>query len=188
MNIKIEDIENILEFEIDSSIKERFEKYNFNYDLLTEAEMNDYLVNVVNVLTNDIVRSGEHRINEWESGWGENLTKFKLTKDINDLVPRYHSKNKYVRWNKQIVKPQDVNFDYNIHTIFIDSILKHYFNNVDSIFEFGCGPGYHLLRLKDIFTDKNLYGSDWTVASQELIKEINNVLNTSINSFNLNVI
>ena len=186
MNIKIKDVENILGFEIDNSIKEKFNTYNFNYDLLTETEMNDYLVEVVNTLTRDIVRSGEHRINEWENGWGENLNKFKSTKDINDLVPRYHSKNKYVRWNKQIVKPQDSGFDYNIHTIFVDSILLHYFNDVNNIFEFGCGPGYHLLRLKEYFTDKQLHGSDWTVASQNIIKEINSILNTSINEFNLN--
>jgi hypothetical protein len=186
MKVEIIDIEKVLGFKINSAVRDRFNVLNFEYDLLTDEEMNNYLVEVVNVLTNDIVRSGEHRINDWEKGWGENLAKFILTKDINDLIPRYHSKNKYVRWNRQIVKPRDPNFDYNIHTIFVDSILLHYFNDVDDVFEFGCGPGYHLLRLKDYFVGKQLHGSDWTIASQDLIKEINNVLGTSINGFNLN--
>lgn len=186
MKINIEDIENILGFTLEKDIREQFCKCNFNYFPLTEKEYNDYLVDVVNVLMKDIVKSGEHRIDDWENGWGENLNKFIASNNIEDLKPRYHSKNKLVRWNKQVVNPECSNFDYNIHKIFVDSIIKHYLKDVNNIFEFGCGPGYHLLRIKDYFPTKNLYGADWTVASQNLIAEINSKLNTNITGFNLN--
>jgi len=185
MKINIEDIENILGFSLEKDIREQFCKYNFNYFPLTEKEYNDYLVDVVNVLMKGIVKSGEHRIDDWENGWGENLNKFIASNNIEDLKPRYHSKNKLVRWNKQVVNPECPNFDYNIHKIFVDSIIKHYLKDVNNIFEFGCGPGYHLLRIKDYFPTKNLYGADWTVASQNLIAEINSKLNTNITGFNL---
>ena len=185
MKINIEDIENILGFSLEKDIREQFCKCNFNYFSLTEKEYNDYLVDVVNVLMKDIVKSGEHRIDDWENGWEENLNKFIASNNIEDLKPRYHSKNKLVRWNKRVVNPECPNFDYNIHKIFVDSIIKHYLKDVNNIFEFGCGPGYHLLRIKDYFPTKNLYGADWTVASQNLIAEINSKLNTNITGFNL---
>jgi hypothetical protein len=37
----------------------------------------------LNVLNSDITVSGKHRIDEWEKGWGENLNKFKDSKNIN---------------------------------------------------------------------------------------------------------
>jgi hypothetical protein len=186
MEIIIKDIETILGITVDSDIVERFKNYNFNYDYLTSEEMNNYLVDVVDILTKDIVRVGKHRISDWENCWLENLNKFTETKNTKDLIPRYHSKHRYNRWKQSIIKPHDINFDYNIHTIFIDSIIKHYFKNMTDIFEFGCGPGYHLLRIKDYFKLKKLHGSDWTVTSQNLIVEVNKKFNTSINGFNFN--
>jgi hypothetical protein len=184
MKIEIEDIESILGFQIDDTDKKKYDQYNLQYEFLTDIELNNYLVDVINVLTNDITRSGEHRINECEKGWGENLENFIRTKDIFELIPKYHSKRDYVRWKQSIIKPVDKKFDYYIHTIFVDSIIKHYLRDCENIYEFGCGPGYHLVRLQEQCPDKQFYGADWTVASQNLINTINKKLKTSIKSFN----
>lgn len=184
MKVELKDIENILGFSINEDLKNKCSNYNLNFDYLNDKELNDYLVDVINVLTNDIVKSGEHRINEWEKGWNENLENFIKTKDFFDLIPKYHSKRNFVRWQQAIIKPEDKKFDYLIHTIFVDSIIRHYLQSCDNIFEFGCGPGYHLLRLSEQLPNKIFYGADWTKASQNIIKTINNKLNTDIKSFN----
>lgn len=186
MKVELKDIENIIGFSINEDIKNKFFNYNLNFDFLNDKELNDYLVDVINVLTNDILKSGEHRINEWEKGWNENLENFIKTKDFFDLIPKYHSKRNFVRWQQAIIKPEDKRFDYLIHTIFVDSIIRHYFQSCDNIFEFGCGPGYHLLRLSEQLPNKTFYGADWTKASQNIIKTINNKLNTDIKGFNFN--
>lgn len=186
MKIELNEIEDITGFSIDETLKTKYQNYNLNYNLLTDKEFNDYLVDVVNVLTSDIVKSGEHRIEEWEIGWNENLQNFLNTKDFLDLIPKYHSKRNYVRWKQTIIKPEDKKFDYYIHTIFVDSIIKYYLKNCDNIFEFGCGPGYHLVRLREQLPDKNFFGADWTKASQDTIKSINEKLNINITGVNFN--
>ena len=186
MKIELHEIENIIGFPIDETSKNRYQNYNLNYELLNEKELNDYLVDVINVITNDIVKSGEHRIHEWEKGWNENLENFLTTKDFFDLIPKYHSKRNYVRWKQNVIKPEDKKFDYYIHIMFVDSIIKHYLQNCNNIFEFGCGPGYHLVRLQEQLPDKNFFGADWTKASQNTIKSINDKLSTNITGFNFN--
>lgn len=188
MSIKInaEDISNILGFNIDNDISKRINNFNLEYEPLTKKEMEEYLINVLNVLTDDIVKSGAHRINDWERGWGENLETYKSTQDSNYLIPKYHCKNKYVRWMGNIVNPITPSFDYKIHICFIDAILHHYLKDgYNSVYEFGCGPAYHLLRLREARPDLKLTGLDWTTSSQKLIKEINKTLTHPIEAHRL---
>jgi len=184
--ITYKNFEEILGFELGEKLKQTITEYSLEYRELTTLERDSYILHVINVLTGDITKAGDHRIMEWENGWGENLNKFIKTKNIDDLIPRYHGKNRIVRWMGDVVMPITENFDYKIHICFVDAILQHYLKNVDNVFEFGCGPAYHLIRLNEFNKYLNLNGSDWTKSSQDIIKEINKVLDTNINGFNLN--
>lgn len=177
------DISNILgNIEIPDFVKNRMDSDPLYYLNLTDDEYQDYLIDVLSVLLDDITKSGKHRLIEWENGWNENYEQFLKTNDINFLIPKYHGKKKYVRWMGKIVKSITENFDYKIHINFIDSILHHYLNDIENVYEFGCGPAYHLLRLSDIRPDLNLFGLDWAKSSQNIIFEINHLLNKNINS------
>jgi hypothetical protein len=177
----------ILGFEISKYNSDRINNYNLLYEDLTLHEKEKYFIHVLEVLTSEIVKSGSHRIDDWEKGWGENLELFKNTHNIDSLIPKYHGKNRYVRWMGDIVNPLTENFDYKIHICFIDSILDRYISSdICNIYEFGCGPGYHLLRLRDRRPDLSLHGLDWAVASQNLISEINKNLNSRIIPYNFN--
>ena len=153
IKIKHIDIENILGFEVSKELRNRIDEYNLEYRYLTKDERDEYILNFVNVITNDITISGEHRISEWEKGWGENLNKFRETKNIEDLIPRYHGKNRIVKWMGEPVMTLVDNFDYKIHICLVDAILQHYLRGIENVFEFGCGPAYHLVRLNK-FNDK----------------------------------
>jgi hypothetical protein len=180
-------LENILGFKIDSYNSKRIDDYNLTYENLNPEQKEKYFIHVLDVLTSDIVVSGKHRIDDWEKGWGENLELFKLTKNIESLIPKYHGKNRYVRWMGDIVNPVTESFDYKIHICYIDSIIDHYLkNNICSVYEFGCGPGYHLLRLRERRPDLKLHGLDWALASQSVISEINRNLNSNIVPYNFN--
>jgi hypothetical protein len=184
MKITHKEIEQILGFEVSNDLKNKIDSFDLEYRLLTSEERDSYILNFINVLTSDITRSGEHRLVEWEKGWNENYSKFKESKKTEDLIPLYHGKNRIVKWMGEPVMPLTQNFDYKIHICFVDAILQHYLNDLKNVFEFGCGPGYHLVRLSEYNKDLNLHGSDWTTASQNLIKEINSELKTNIKCFN----
>ena len=183
--INYKDIEEILGFEVDSDLKERIEKYDLKYRKLNDQERDQFILDNINVLTNEITVSGKHRITEWEIGWDENLNLFKKTGNIDDLIPKYHGKNRIVRWKGEVVMPLVENFDYKIHICFVDAIIRHYLNDVKNIFEMGCGPAYHLLRYFNFDKTKNLFGTDWAESSQKIIEEININFGTSINPINL---
>ena len=51
----------------------------------------------------------------------------------------------------------------------VDWLFDTYMREAESIYEFGCGTGYHLIRLRDINPSAVLYGLDWTAASQKII-------------------
>lgn len=178
------DFEEILGFEINGKVKQMISNFDLSYRELTSLERDNYISHVVEVLTSDITKSGEHRINEWENGWSENLNEFKLSKKIEDLIPKYHGKNRIVRWKGDVVMPLTDNFDYKIHICFVDAILQHYLKDVKNVFEFGCGPAYHLIRLNKYNESIKLNGTDWTVSSQDIINEINNILNLKIGGYN----
>lgn len=178
------DFEEILGFEINGKVKQMISNFDLSYRELTSLERDNYISHVVEVLTSDITKSGEHRINEWENGWSENLNEFKLSKKIEDLIPKYHGKNRIVRWKGDVVMPLTDNFDYKIHICFVDAILQHYLKDVKNVFEFGCGPAYHLIRLNKYNESIKLNGTDWTVSSQDIINEINNILNLKISGYN----
>ena len=181
------DLERILGFKIDSYNSKRIDDYNLSYTNLTADQKEKYFIHVLDVLTSDIVVSGKHRIDDWEKGWGENLELYRKTKNIESLIPRYHGKNRYVRWMGDVVNPLTESFDYKIHICYIDSIIDHYLkSNICSVYEFGCGPGYHLLRLRERRPDLKLHGLDWAVASQNVISEINRNINSNITPYNFN--
>lgn len=184
--IHFREIEDILGFELSSELRKQISDFKLEYKPLTQEERDEYLLHVIDVLTSDITKSGEHRINEWENGWGENLKLFKESKDINDLIPKYHGKRKLLKWGGDVIKQVTENLDYKLHICMVDAILQHYLKDVDNVCEFGCGPAYHLIRLNKWKKDLKLSGSDWTNASQNIIKDINETLNTDIKGFNFN--
>lgn len=171
---------------IPPEVSSKIQKDPLLYDDLSSEEYEQYLIKVVDTLTGDITQSGGHRLQQWENGWKENLEAFISTKNINLLIPKYHGKHRYVRWQQKIINPITVNFDYKIHIHIIDSIIDYYSKDIDNIYEFGCGPGYHLARLSSYYKTKNFYGLDWTTTSQEIIQQINKIYNTSITSHRFN--
>lgn len=186
MKITHKHIEQILGFQVSRELRTRIDSFDLQYRELTHEERDLYVLNFVDVLTQDITKSGEHRLVEWENGWNENFQRFKQTKKIEDLIPRYHGKNRIVKWMGEPVMPLTESFDYKIHICFVDAILQHYLGEAKTVFEFGCGPAYHLLRLREFNNQLNLVGLDWTTASQNIIGQINRELGTNISAFNFN--
>jgi hypothetical protein len=172
---------------IDPRLFDKINKSELLYEALNSAELYDYIVNYINVLSSDLIRAGEGRISHWETGWKENLEEFKKTLSPNSLIPKYHKKNNIARLNKQIIKTHSKDFDYHLHSFFVDALLLEHIPNYNKVFELGCGTGYHLFRLNEYYSSKMYYGGDWSVASQNNIGECAEALkNNNIKGFNFN--
>jgi hypothetical protein len=186
MKITIQDIEQVVGFPISDSCKILINEFDLTYRELTQQERDAVILNIINTLNDDIEYVGKHRLEKWENGWYENLELLKQEKKVNSLVPKYFGKYNIARWKGDFIKCETEYFDYKLHIILVDAILHHYVgNNYSSLYEFGCGPVYHLLRFGNFNPNINLIGLDWAVASQNIIKEINKLgINNKITGHN----
>jgi hypothetical protein len=184
--ITIEDIESVTNFSISNECKKMIDDFNLEYQELDQQERDKIILNIINHLNTKLEFAGKHRLEQWEKGWYENFELLKKGNSVNDLVPKYFGKSNIARWKGDFIKSDIKNFDYKQLLILMDAYLHEYVGNkYDNLFEFGCGPAYHLLRFGNFNKNVNLIGLDWTKASQNIIEEINNLeINTKIKGYN----
>lgn len=171
--ITVRDMELALADQLSPFIKAGIESANLQYEKLSPQERDAYILNVIEEIMNpDIPVSGEHRLPDWEKGWRENLSLLKQTGSIESLIPRYHRKHQILHWQQDLIKSVSGDFDLAIHRILVDYVFEKYLATQHNVFEYGCGPAYHLLRLRSINSNAHLVGLDWTNASVRIIEQI----------------
>lgn len=172
--ITVQDIEQIVEFEISDQCKDMINKFDLTYQNLNEQERDQVILKIINILYEDsLVKVGKHRLESWEKGWEENFKLFKQGIDVTNLVPKYFGKYDIFRWKEKLIKGNSKYLDYYQLIILIDAYLHEYVGTkYDNLLEFGCGPAYHLLRFRNFNPNINLIGLDWTKTSQNIIQNI----------------
>jgi hypothetical protein len=170
--ITVAELEERWQGQLSPRLAARVRELNLQYRPLTQSERDENLLRILNALLNPPVAAGPHRIEQWEKGWGENLELLLRAGNVDAVTPLYFGKHRVVRWGGELVHVLTPNFEYLIHTVLVDWVLETWLANVSAIYEFGCGPGYHLLRARKLFPDKPLVGLDWTTASQNILREM----------------
>jgi hypothetical protein len=174
-SITVGDIEWAFGEKLSSEIASLVTSANMQYELLTSDERDSYILTVIEELMNpNLTVSGDHRRGDWEKGWGENLTALVETGSVAALIPRYHRKRQILHWRQNVVRAVSDNLDLVIFEILVEYIFEQYFLKLRTIYEFGCGPAYNLLRLRKRNPTAHLVGLDWASASKEIIDEIRN--------------
>lgn len=106
----------------------------------------------------------------WKNGWKENLRDFISTNyNLATLIPKYYHSFQAIRLDGKYVIPLKSNFEVNYITAFFSWIFSKYLKNVDSIYEFGCGTGFNLILLAQMFPEKKMYGLDWVLSSKKIL-------------------
>lgn len=174
-NLKITsaDIESRYGEKISQYLKSKIKQYDFQYRLATKSERDEFIRRSVDVLLDEnIVKSGEHRRQDWERGWGENLSEYKVNNSLESIKPKYFGKYNCVRWNQDFIIPLSSDFEKNSLYLVQDWVFDKYLRSVKSIYEFGCGTGHNLLRIREINKNATLWGLDWAKSSQRIIDKI----------------
>lgn len=147
---------------------------DFTYHQLT-ADARDrvalYVLKAVDSGT--LTLAGKEAKPRWEKGWAENLEEFLAQGyDTSKLVPRYIRQAQPLRLNQNYVLPTDSNFEMNWYAIFRNWFFKTYLNETANIYEFGCGSGFNLVVLANLFPEKRLIGLDWAAPSRDIVKKL----------------
>jgi trans-aconitate methyltransferase len=70
-----------------------------------------------------------------------------------------------------------------LYTI-VDSLAKKYLSKCDVVWEFGCGTGHNLWRIKKVNPDAQLVGADWTKSSNKMV-DAQGFMGVNVDFFNL---
>ena len=183
--LTIEDFEEAFGDKLSNFVKSKIEEYDFSYVELEQGERDHLLLTILKSLdAPSITRSGPHRINDWERGWGENRDEFEETNKYDSLIPKYFGKFPYVRWQQDFIKPVNKNFEYNMVKVLQYWMFEKYFESCSAVYEFGCGTGHNLMRVCDINPKAQMYGLDWAISSQDGIQKINEACGTNFGYHN----
>ena len=142
---------------------------DLEYTSLSNLEFESAILQVLKVLERELSKAGPHRKTDWENGWGENLRKFSESGEYHATLPGYFEKSRIIRWKQKWIKPNDTYLEQKLLAVLVDSLVVKFGNLASPIYEFGCGTGHHLFRLRNLFPNKKLVGLDWASSSQELI-------------------
>ncbi len=146
---------------------------DFRFAILDREEKENTLLNVIKTLDTPLSVSGKGRKNDWENGWSENLKAFiESNYDLSSLVPKYMYKSNTRRLFSEYIKPLHSDFEVNFYKAYRHFLFKKYLMNYKSIYEFGCGTGYNLVIMAELFPHKKLTGLDWATSSIQLVNKI----------------
>ena len=173
-SLSIQDFEGAFGEELSPYVTKRIGKYSFEYAEFTPEEKETLLIKIVQTLLNpNLLQSGEHRLDQWESGWGENLELFlQNPENIDLIIPKYFNKYGAIRWRGRFIRPVSEKFECHSLAIILDWLFDKYMREAPAIYEFGCGTGHNLLRARGVNSSASLCGLDWTAASQSIIERL----------------
>lgn len=171
-----EDFASVFGEELSPGLINTIKDLNIEYSEISPEERDECIRASIKILLDPgFDKSGEHRLEKWEKGWSDNLNAFK-EKGESGLVPAYFSLKRelvnWSRWKRNYIKPLEEGFDYKILSVILDWLFEKYAADAAAVYEFGCGTGHHLLRVRDFNQMAKVYGLDWTEASQKIIEEM----------------
>jgi hypothetical protein len=155
-------------------VAERINKYCFQYTEISPAENEQLLIRIVDALLDpNLEESGEHRLQEWEAGWGENFDILSNDPDNEDsILPKYFNKYGAIRWCGRFIRPVSQQFERHSLGVILDWLFEKYMREAPAIYEFGCGTGHNLLRARNVNSRASLWGLDWASASQRILERL----------------
>jgi SAM-dependent methyltransferase len=163
--------------DIPNDCRKLITKTDFKYRLLVGKERDKVILDVIKKIESDKqIIGAEERQGVWAKGWAENLEDFiKSGYNLNKLIPRFIRPNQVVRLNRNYIKPINPNFELDYFSVFRLWLFKKYLKWFESIYEFGCGTGFNLTVLAQLYPEKKLHGLDFVPSSVDLVNKIGEV-------------
>jgi len=161
-------------------LKKKIAHAHLRYREVSDVERDEYIRLITkSLLSKSVVSVGGHRRAQWQSGWAENLDELTRTRKISAIVPHYFGKHPVNRFSQRFVIGLHKDFEVGMLSILEYWVFEKYLKTVPIVYEFGCGTGHNLLRLRELNKGAELWGLDWVVSSQRLIQSVAKILHDS---------
>lgn len=159
------------------------------YRPLTAKEHDAAIIDAEKQLENNLRVSGSNDNTVWEQGWGEILEQI-YSKGFHPalLKPQYFARHHWMRLNGQYIEGCDGKFSSDYDQLLRRIVLSHYLKDATKVVELGCGTGTSQLMLAEILPNAEQVASDWTNASQEIIRAIGQYTKKNIKPVRFNML
>jgi len=160
--------------DIPDDCRDLIAKHDFRYRVLEGEEQDRIMLDVLKKTESDRkVIGAPERQAVWEKGWSENLEEFiESGYQLDRIVPKFIRPNQPIRLNQQYIMPTNPNFELDYFSVFRLWLFRKYLEDFDPIYEFGCGTGFNLVSLAQLYPEKTLHGLDFVSPSQDLVNKI----------------
>jgi SAM-dependent methyltransferase len=160
--------------DIPNECRDLIAKTDFRYSVLKGEERDKIILDVIKRIESDQqIIGAKERQSTWEKGWAENFQDFvKSGYDLNSLVPKFIRPNQVIRLKGDYVLPTNPKFELDYFSVFRLWLFRKYLAEFDSIYEFGCGTGFNLAELAQLYPEKRLYGLDFVTSSRDLVNKL----------------
>ncbi|OHB76552.1 MAG: hypothetical protein A2Z25_17975 [Planctomycetes bacterium RBG_16_55_9] len=147
---------------------------DFGYEVLEGPERDKVILDVLKRIDSDRqVVGADERQAVWDKGWTDNLKDFiESGYSLDKLIPRFIRPNQIIRFNGNYIRLSNPNFELDFYSIYRLWLFKEYFQEFDAVYEFGCGTGFNLVALAQLYPEKRLHGLDFVRSSVELVNKI----------------
>ena len=165
-------------------LKEDFNKADLNYRFLNKLEKEKLCLEIKETIdSGKLSKSGPEKLEIWEKGWGENLSNFIDSQDLNSLKPKFVRDGLVKRFQGKFIVPRNPEFESIFFSLIRRAIFEKYFSSCKSIYEFGAGTGHNLIAFRKLDSSKKLIGTDWSKKAVNLMSELNKINHINIETF-----
>lgn len=172
---------NVKENKLPFLVRQAIKKSNFKYHIVEDKKYDEAILRIIKILDSRTLKtSGPKRLKDWEKGWEENLKEFKRGRyNLDQLIPKF-IKGVYIRFNGNFINPENDSFETNFVTVMRYYLFSKYYNQTNTLYEFGAGTGLNLIAASQIFPTMKLIGLDWAKSSINIINVLKENLNINI--------
>ena len=117
-----------------SSIKllEEFDKADLSYRYLNKDENEKLCLEIKKTIeSGKLSKSGPQKLEIWEKGWGENLSNFIETQDLNSLKPKFVRDGLVKRLKGQFIVPRNPEFESVFFSLIRPALYNAYHNIIN---------------------------------------------------------
>jgi SAM-dependent methyltransferase len=161
--------------DIPGNIQDLIAQTDLRYRRLSTQERDAVMLSILKKLEADeFVRVGRERKGIWEKAWSASAKSFQERPTLEGLLPEYHTRTRQVvRLNREYVQSVETgNLENSFSQVFRRWLFQKYLGSAGTIYEFGCGSGFNLAILAQMYPDKKLHGLDWAESAVQLVNQI----------------
>jgi len=149
-------------------------RIDFTYRVIEGLERDQLILTILKRIDADQQKiAADERQEIWNKGWAENLQSFVDSGfNLDSLTPKFIRPGQPIRFNGRFIMPTNPNFERDYFIVFRTWLFRKYFADVESIYDFGCGSGFNLIALAQMYPKKKLHGLDFVPSSRDLINKI----------------